>query len=454
MQVTVLGHASLFFQADEERVLLDPVLRTSSLMGGLVHQYPRDLDLERLPTPTLIVITHAHFDHFDPESLSLLPKDIPVVIPPDRRMARRLTAAGFSDLRQLDTWQTEEQGAVRLTATPSDAPVTEFGLLVETADSRLWHMSDAEPPPDTAQHILSAYGPVDVVAAKYQPTDPQLNFQHNMGSSFDRQSVANWLEAASSCAPKLAFPYASGLCFEGDRMWLNRYAYPFSVEFVAQLLRQRLGTTGTAAVVRPGDVISIDGSGVDVAHQASTFVRQSGPETPVEWEPFDERCLRGVQGGEERRALEENLAAVLLDGEFGDWLAGQCHDDTGALGAFHTWGARCQLVVHWGDGERWYAHVDFSTGTPRVRPGRTPAASYFTHIGADAARRLLAGQASALQIMLEGHVFIHERLVALRNSRLAAPDTVRLYERFPDPLLTFAGKRASRVRRVRSGTPA
>jgi L-ascorbate metabolism protein UlaG (beta-lactamase superfamily) len=440
MRATILGHASFLFENKQERLLLDPVLRTTSLTGSMVHQYPRALDRERLPRPTLILITHAHFDHFDPETLATLPHDVPIVIPPDRRMSRKLGTIGFSQIGHLDTWQSMQHGSLRLTATPSDAPVTELGLIVETDDARFWHMSDAEPSSDTAAKILSDYGPVDVVSTKFQPTDAQLNFQHNMGSSFDRRMIADWLETACACSPKLAFPYASGLCFSGDRAWLNHYAFPFSVDFIANLLGERLAGVGSATIVRPGDVITIEDRRVGVEKQASPFVRQAAAETRADWEPFDDRLLPGLASDGERRALEAELEQYLCEGEFADWVAKQSEGNA-RLKAFREWRVLCQIVVHMGLNERWYAQIDFTGRKPEVRRGQTAAASYFMHIGADAAHRLIAGEVSPLEVMLEGSVRIYERLITVRDGRLQAPATARLYEEFPDPLLTFGGAR-------------
>jgi hypothetical protein len=398
-----------------------------------------------MPEPTAVVVTHAHFDHFDPETLATLPKSVPVVVPPDRRMSGQLEAAGFCDLRPLGTWEALELGDLCLLATPSDAPVNELGLVVDSGDARFWHMSDAEPTPDTATRILSERGPVDVVSAKFQPADPQLNFQHNMGSSFDRRAVASWLEAAAGCAPRLAFPYASGLCFDGERVWLNRYAYPFSVDYVAHLLSQRLGDAGEAIVVRPGDVISIEGGHVRRYEQASPFVAQVAPQTPVPWEPFDDRRLPGLPAGDERREGRAEIERVLLDGDFASWLVEQSAGERGRLRRFRDWQVLGQVVFHLGEGQRAHVQLDFTSPEPEVRPGQAPAANYFTHVGAGAALRLLRGEASPLEVMLEGSVFIHDRIVALREGRLDAPATERLYEEFPDPLLTYGGSRRRRA---------
>jgi hypothetical protein len=305
-------------------------------------------------------------------------------------------------------------------------------------------MSDAEPPVDAATRILSDHGSVDAVSAKFQPADPQLNFQHNMGSSFDRRAVASWLETACTCAPKLVFPYASGLCFGGDRAWLNRYAYPFSAAYTSGLLGKRLAGVGEADVLRPGDVISIKDHRVRIERQASEFVRQAVPETHIDWEPFDERRLVGLAGGADRRGFERELARVLLGGEFGGWLEERSAGDSALLRSFREWRVVCQIVVHLGFGERSYFHIDFTRGQPEIREGRIVAANYFTHIGADAARRLLAGEASPLEVMIEGSVYIFERIITLRDGRLEAPATTRLYEEFPDPLVSFGGRRRAR----------
>jgi hypothetical protein len=438
VRVTVLGHASLLFETANERILLDPVLRTTALLGSVVHQYPRALALERLPTPTLLVVTHAHYDHFDPETLAELPKGIPVVVPPDPRLAEQLRRLGFAELRVLEPWGHTEHGSVRLTATPSEAHVSEFGLLVETDDARLWHMSDAEPPVGTSSRILSELGEVDVVSVKYQPPDPLLNFLHNLGSSFDRRSTARWLEEACACRPKLAFPYASGLCLTQEHAWLNRYAYPFSPEQVAAVLDERLTGIGRSAVVRPGDVISMGSGPVELERQASDVVRQCGEETPIDWEPIEIDRLGTLSRPADKTAVTEQLTEIVAGGEFSAWLRA----NPKLLKPFHEWRVLCQFVVHLDETERLYFQADFTGGTPEGRLGRSGAANYFLHVGGDAARRLLGGHASSAEVMYQGQVRVFERIVSVRDGKVDAPDVEHVYGTFPDPFLCFATARA------------
>jgi len=443
LHVTILGHASLLFETRDERILLDPVLRVTSLLGSVVHQYPRALNIEDMPTPTLLVITHEHYDHFDPETLERLPRNIPVVIPPDPKMERLLKSIGFAELRPLDAWEHTTHGSVRLTATPSEAEVTEFGLLVETGDAQFWHMSDAEPPPGASGKILADLGALDVVSVKYQPPDPLLNFLHNLGSSFDRKSVARWLEQACACRPKLAFPYASGLCLRQEHAWLNRYAYPFSPEYVSAVLDERLVGVGKSAVVRPGDIISIESHQVRIERQASAFVRQCDEETSIEWEPVEGEGLRKIARPADRQTFKDELTKVLAGGEFSAWL--QAHPKL--LKPFQEWRVLCQFAVHLDESERMHFQADFTGSRPEVRLGKNAAANYFLHLGGDAAARLLSGQALSAEVMYQGNVRIFERIVSVRDGRVDAPEVKHMHGTFPDPFLCFANARAKLARR-------
>ncbi len=403
-----------------------------------------------MPAPTLLVITHSHYDHFDPETLKELPKDVPVVLPPDSRLGNQLRSIGFTEFRVLDTWKQISHGSVRLTATPSEADVSEFGLLVETDDALLWHMSDAEPPVGTSLRILSEVGAVDVVSVKYQPPDPLLNFLHNLGSSFDRRSTARWLEEACACRPKLVFPYASGLCLTQDHAWLNRFAYPFSPEFVSAVLRERLTGIGESDLVRPGDMILIDRLHVRIERQASAFVRQCDVEASIDWEPIEADLLGKLCHLEDKTRLKDELTQIVEGGELSAWLQA----NPKLVEPFVEWRVLCQFAVHLDETERLYFEADFTGSIPEVRLGRRPTASYFLHVGGDAAMRLLAGHASSAEVMYQGSVRVFERIVSVRDGKVDAPDAEHTYGTFPDPFLCFANARARTAKHLRDVRPA
>src|SRR4051812_29284303 len=117
MRVTILGHAGLWIESSDQRILVDPVL-DNNLAGGTVTYAPRRvLDERHLPEPTLLVITHGHFDHFHPPSMQRL-RDrfsrVPVVTSADDELLADLTAIGFEDVTVLEPWEELPVGKTRL----------------------------------------------------------------------------------------------------------------------------------------------------------------------------------------------------------------------------------------------------------------------------------------------------------------------------------------------------
>jgi L-ascorbate metabolism protein UlaG (beta-lactamase superfamily) len=96
-----LGHATLLLKIDGFTILTDPVfsdragLNVGPLTLGLKRLVAPALKLSQAPKPDLILVSHAHMDHFDIPSLRHLEdKKTPVV-----------TAWGTSDLLRVDRYR-------------------------------------------------------------------------------------------------------------------------------------------------------------------------------------------------------------------------------------------------------------------------------------------------------------------------------------------------------------
>jgi L-ascorbate metabolism protein UlaG (beta-lactamase superfamily) len=95
--LTYIGHATVLIELAGTRSLTDPML-----VGGILHIRRRQPappvdDLRRLDA---ILISHAHHDHLDHRSLSLLAPQCPVIVP--RGCASTVRRAGAREVTEVD----------------------------------------------------------------------------------------------------------------------------------------------------------------------------------------------------------------------------------------------------------------------------------------------------------------------------------------------------------------
>jgi len=441
MRVTALGHSGLLVEASGERILIDPILRDAPFAQGLLEiDPPRRLRFERMPKPSALVITHAHGDHFDPRSLALLDRALPVALPPDPELKRRLSELGFHDLRELraNTGFSIELGRTRLAATPSGPRKSdELGVVVSTGEAALWNIADTEVDPQISRTLLREISSVEIVAARFQPIRRVLDsLTSNSGASFDKSDVVSWLEAACAVRPRVIFPYGAGLLLRGRSAWLNRQMFPFDEAEIVKLLAKRLGAAGTAHGMRPGDALEVVRGNVEHLPQSSAFVRSIGQARRPSWEPIDVKTFGSLRPSR-RRELVKRLEA-LLRGPFAAWLRRELASARSALAGFSEWGVVWQLVVHLGTSRAEYS-IDFGTKPRRLVRGRAASANYFFHCSGDALHRLLCRGGSVEWLLSAGEERFCERILAVRGGVVSAPPEVgpALYARLPDPLLVY-----------------
>lgn len=85
-----LGQAGFWLDTGQHRVLIDPYLSDSlaTKYRGKKHPHirmmPAPIDVMDLPKPDIVLVTHAHTDHMDPDTLGPLHQrfaDVPFVVP-------------------------------------------------------------------------------------------------------------------------------------------------------------------------------------------------------------------------------------------------------------------------------------------------------------------------------------------------------------------------------------
>lgn len=437
--VTVMGHAGVFVQSAGHNILVDPILRTTPLASGSVeHTYTRALDLGAMPRPTQLVLTHAHLDHYDPESLRSLDRALPVLVPQDTTLQSELRALGFEQITAIAPWQTHRLGALGLTATPSHAGVVEWGLVFGLRDGTYAHAADSEPALADARRVVADHGPIDLASIKFQPAAPGSAAMRGLGAYFNKDEVAEWLQCALELRPRFAFPYASGIRYCGRHAWLNRYAFPFHSTEIADLLRPALSEGHQIAPVLPGDVLELGPSGVTHHVQASPFVRHIDDDAAEpHWEPFDAHTMLGLSNDAERDELTTRVEKLLAR-ELAPFIARSRDDADSPIQHYVQFGVVYQLVIHLGEDRSLEYAIDFRQRL-RLTAGRHPLANYFAHLSGRGLLDVLRGELGPELFYMSGDVRQYEKVLCVRDGQVHTPSLQgwNLFEQLAEPLTHY-----------------
>jgi glyoxylase-like metal-dependent hydrolase (beta-lactamase superfamily II) len=100
-----IGHSTVLLRVDGFTILTDPVLSTRIGIGigplviGLKRLVHPAMSIKDLPSPDLVLLSHAHMDHFDLPSLRKLENPRTTVV----------TAAGTSDLLRVGRYRSVQE---------------------------------------------------------------------------------------------------------------------------------------------------------------------------------------------------------------------------------------------------------------------------------------------------------------------------------------------------------
>jgi L-ascorbate metabolism protein UlaG (beta-lactamase superfamily) len=146
--ITWIGHASFLLQFTDLNVLIDPNFANWLFLIKRVKR--TGFKMKDLPPIDLVLLTHAHFDHFNKPTLRRLPHPKIGIMPWGvGDLARDL---GFGRVVELDWWESFSQRDWKVTLTPSkhwgarilrDNQRGYGGFVLEHQGRRIYHAGDS-----------------------------------------------------------------------------------------------------------------------------------------------------------------------------------------------------------------------------------------------------------------------------------------------------------------------
>jgi L-ascorbate metabolism protein UlaG (beta-lactamase superfamily) len=146
--VTWIGHASFLIQFRDLNVLVDPNFANWLFLLKRIKR--AGVRIRHLPPIDLVLLTHAHFDHFHKPSLRRLPHPKIAVLP--WGMGDLAGGLGFQRVIELEWWESFSRGSWKVTLTPCkhwgarmlrDDHRGYGGFVLEHEGRRIYHAGDS-----------------------------------------------------------------------------------------------------------------------------------------------------------------------------------------------------------------------------------------------------------------------------------------------------------------------
>ncbi len=134
--ITWIGHASFLIQFRDLNVLIDPNFANWLFLLKRIKR--AGVRISHLPPIDLVLLTHAHFDHFHKPTLRRLPRPKIVVMP--WGMSDLAHDLGFERVIELEWWESFSRADWTVTLTPCRhwvAFFTPVTALISTASNKL-----------------------------------------------------------------------------------------------------------------------------------------------------------------------------------------------------------------------------------------------------------------------------------------------------------------------------
>ncbi|MDJ0651233.1 MAG: MBL fold metallo-hydrolase, partial [Xenococcaceae cyanobacterium MO_188.B19] len=258
MKIQMIGHASLFIETADCKILMDPVL-SDPFCEGLNESCPkREVIIDKIPEFDFMVISHRHLDHFDLRSLINLPRNVDVLIPQDKLIEDSLRSLGYTRIYPLKDFEIVRIGSTTMMTTRSEMRVPEYGMIFADESGVFWNAVDTLFSPQTIQYVKKQYPQIDFLLTPWQ-VGMEVVYQCNQSLSFPVESYSYILHLINLIQPNAIAAGAQGFKYINESAWQNQIVFPLTRERFEQDLTQVLPEiTDHIFTLDPGDILNID----------------------------------------------------------------------------------------------------------------------------------------------------------------------------------------------------
>ncbi|WGV27153.1 MBL fold metallo-hydrolase [Halotia branconii] len=428
MQIDMIGHATLFVETKDCKILMDPVL-WDPFCEGLNESCPkREVMADKLSNFDFLVISHQHLDHFDIRSLAYLPKTVDVLIPQDRLIEDCLRHLGYSHIYPLADFTKVRSGSTTLMATRSEVRVPEFGMVFADDSGVFWNTVDTYFSPETIQKVRKFFPEIDFLLTTWH-ISMEGKFQYNQSISFPFELYSYLFYLISLIQPQAIAPGAQGFKYIGESAWQNQVVFPVTRERFCHDLKTAFPELADKIFpIDPGDILTFDGGKYDYIRGKSNYAqmlvdnRESIDFNPVAIaNTLIDSNPENYSLEDMRQIIEEKIC---LD------LPQFIIENRNSLFTEHCqWQIVYQIEITFPDGVKTW-NIDLSEAVIQTKQGRNPLANLFTYITASTLYSLIDKKRDWDYLLCSGDYRTFHKIYSISKEKINFAETAT----FVDPI--------------------
>jgi UDP-MurNAc hydroxylase len=257
LKLTQIDNACCVYEHNGFRLLTDPWLTEGAFEGSWFHVRPLLTKPYDVKDVNALYISHIHPDHYDPRTLDVFPRSIPILVL-DRApnfLTKKLTEMGFNNLIKLQDGESTIIGPFTVTMyapfvyhpyEKSDlGNFLDSSIVVECDGVTILNANDNTPTVEVAKKLRAAHGDFtiaqlkDCTAGPYPACFSNLNHIEKLEEKqrlIVRQLTA-MCEVAEALGAKYFQPFAGAYTLSGRLASKNQYLAIPTPEYAANFIR-------------------------------------------------------------------------------------------------------------------------------------------------------------------------------------------------------------------------